>query len=229
MMIATLEQPRPRLASVPAAKVTARPAAESQPLAKPIDVAAGESVYREGDAATVLYVLLTGRVRLSTRAGTGPTLVTGLLRPGALFGLDSLSQASHSETATAEMPSTVQAVPVDLLDRLLAQRRGFAVRLMEAIVRRRSAAERLLTRALVSGVPGRLAGALLDAADGRTVHAQTRRQLAEAAWTTRETATRMLFQFEDAGLVRVHGRSVELLDLERLRRLASGEHQRPAA
>jgi CRP-like cAMP-binding protein len=195
----------------------------------PIPFRVGDELYCEGDAAKAVFILAAGRVRLSNRAVRGPAMVTGLLRPGALFGIDSLSEHQYGETACAVTDCLVRIVPVSLLDLLLTRHPGFAVGLMEALVRRRSAAEGLLTRALLTGVPGRLAGALLDAAEGSSVSGSTRQQIAEAAWTTRETATRMLFQFAEEGLVRVTGRRIELLQIERLRQLAGGVRQVPAA
>lgn len=189
----------------------------------------GDAIYAQGEAAASIFVLLTGRVRLLSRAASHPALVTAVLRPGALFGLDSLTQGSYAESARAETACSIRVVPVVLLDRLLARGAGVAAGLLEALLRRRSAAERLLTRALVSGVPGRLAGALLDAAEHGVVSGQTRQELADAAWTTRETATRVLFQFADEGLVRVDGRRIDLIDPEALRRLAGGTRQLPAA
>jgi CRP-like cAMP-binding protein len=156
-------------------------------------------------------------------------MMTGLLKAGDLFGIDSLTQGVHGENARTETAVVVRIVPVETLDRLLARQNGFAARLMEALIRRRSAAERLLARALLAGVPGRLAGALLDAADAGVVFGQTRLQLAEAAWTTRETATRILFQFAAAGLVNVDGRRIEIISPEALRQLAAGARQAPAA
>ncbi len=195
----------------------------------PIRFSSGADLYREGDCAGAVYVLLSGRVRLTNRATQAPAMMTGLLRPGALFGVDSLSEDVFAETASAETDCMVRVVPVPLIDLLLKRQPGFAAGLMEALVRRRTDAEGLLTRALLTGVPGRLAGALLDAAEGGTVAGRTRRQLAEAAWTTRETATRMLFHFVEDGLVRVTGRSIELLNFHQLRLLAGGVRRGAAA
>ena len=191
--------------------------------------AAGSDLYTAGQPANALCILVSGRVRLLTGATKSHALVTGLLQAGALFGLDSLSHATHSETARAETACMVRIVPVETVDRLLVRQPGFAAQVLEALVRRRTAAERLLTRALLAGVPGRLAGALLDAAEGGVVAGLTRQQLADAAWTTRETATRVLFHFDDEGLVRVDGRRIELLDREQLRQLAAGARQPRAA
>lgn len=189
----------------------------------------GAVIYEEGSQSHALYVLLSGRVRLTARVGNAPPMVTGLLRPGDLFGLDTLIGAPPSDTATAESLCRVQTLDEQTLDRLIVSQHGFAARIMEALVRRRTAVEHLLTRALMTGVPGRLAGALLDAAERHVVSGQTRQQLAETAWTTRETATRVLFQFAAAGLVCIDGRRIELLDEERLRGLATGDRRQPAA
>jgi len=191
--------------------------------------AAGADLYVPGEAARAVFVLLSGRVRLWNCAGPSAAMMTGLLRPGAIFGLDSLSSECYAEGARAETECVVRAVPVELVDRLLDSQPGFAVRLLEALVRRRSAAEELLARALTAGVPGRLAGALLDAADYGVVAGQTRQLLADAAWTTRETATRVLYHLAEQGFVRVDGRTIYLVDVDGLRRLAAGAREARAA
>lgn len=182
----------------------------------------GQAVYEVGQPAAVLYILAAGRVHLRQRAMNGAALVTETLKPGALFGLDSLGGERYAETAIAARGCLVRELPLPLLERLLLRQPGFAAGVMEALLRRRCACERLAARAVVSGVPGRLAGALLDAAEEGAVSGLTRQELAEAAWTTRETATRVLYHFADAGIVGIEGRRVVLLDAGRLRALAAG-------
>lgn len=185
-------------------------------------IPAGQLVYESGQPAAVLYILAAGRVHLRQRAESGVTLVTEALKPGALFGLDSLAGMCHAETAVAVRSALVRELPLALMDRLLSRQPGFAAGIMEAMLRRRVAVERTVSRAVVAGVPGRLAGALLDTAEDGLVSGLTRQQLAEVAWTTRETATRMLYHFLADGLVRVEGRDIYLLRPERLRQLAAG-------
>jgi len=185
-------------------------------------VAEGHFVYEADQPGTTLYILAAGRVHLRQRGLNGAALVSESLRPGALFGLDSLTGDPHAETAVAVRGCLVRELPLPLLDRLLAHQTGFAARLIQALLRRRCAVERLAARAVVAGVPGRLAGALLDAAEDGAVAGLTRQQLAETAWTTRETATRMLYHFADAGIVGIDGRRIVLLDAARLSELAAG-------
>ncbi|HLZ71966.1 MAG TPA: Crp/Fnr family transcriptional regulator [Dehalococcoidia bacterium] len=203
-------------------QAAARFAAGERPQESVRRVVAGQTVYEAGQAADTLYILASGRVHLRRRAATGAMLTTDPLKPGALFGLDGLAGRTYGESALAVRTCLVRAVPLALLDRLLARQPGFAAGIMEALLRRRAAAEHMVSRAVVAGVPGRLAGALLDAAEEGAVVGLTRQQLAEAAWTTRETATRVLYHFADEGLVQIDGRRIELLDLGRLRALAAG-------
>ncbi len=200
----------------------ARCAAGERPRESVRSVAAGHNVYEAGQPADTLYILASGRVHLRQRAASGAPLVTDLLKPGALFGVDGLHGGKHAENALAVRTCLVRAVPLALMDRLLARQPGFAAGIMEALLRRRLAAERMVSRAVVAGVPGRLAGALLDAAEDGIVAGLTRQQLAEAAWTTRETATRVLYHFAEEGLVDIEGRCIRLRDAERLRGLAAG-------
>ena len=185
-------------------------------------VAEGQFVYQAEQRADALSILAAGRVHLRQRAENGAALVTETLKPGALFGVAAFAGGCYEETAIAMRASLVRELPLPLLDRLLLRQPGFAAGIMEALLRRRCAAERLVSRAVVAGVPGRLAGALLDAAEDGVVAGLTRQQLAETAWTTRETATRTLYRFADDRLLRIEGRRIVLLQPERLRELAAG-------
>ncbi len=187
-----------------------------------LTLAAHTVLYRENEPAPAVYLLLSGRMRLITGSINGPSIATALLRPGALLGLNALSQPHHSETARTDTACAIQILPLAAVNHLLERQPRLGALLIEALLRRRAAAERQLTRALLIDVPGRLAGALLDEAEGNTVTGLTRRRLAEAAWTTRETATRILFRFAARGFVRIDGRTVDLLNPDGLRELAAG-------
>ena len=80
-----------------------------------------------------------------------------------------------------------------------------------------------------SDVPGRVAKALLDLAekfgekeaDGiRVQHDLTQEELAQLVGASRETVNKALSEFANRGWIRLEGRSVLLLDSERLGRRA---------
>ncbi len=82
---------------------------------------------------------------------------------------------------------------------------------------------------MFADVPGRVAKALLDLStrfgeateDGlRVTHGLTQEELAQLVGASRETVNKALADFTGRGWVRREGRSVVLLDLERLERRA---------
>lgn len=184
--------------------------------------AANAILYSQNEPARAIYVLLSGRVRLIKRSPLGLAACTGLLRAGDIFGIDGLSCARHAETAHAGTSCAVCTLSLAAVDRLIARQPGFAAIVLRALVRRRAAAERLLVRALIVGAPGRVAAALIDAAEAGTVAGLPRQWLADAAWTARETASRTLSRFAAEGLIRIDGQTIELLGMDRLQKLAVG-------
>ena len=78
-------------------------------------------------------------------------------------------------------------------------------------------------------MPGRVAKALLDLADrfGSTTedgvhvpHDLTQEELAQLVGASRETVNKSLAEFVYRGWIRLEGRAVTLLDIDRLRRRA---------
>jgi CRP-like cAMP-binding protein len=78
-------------------------------------------------------------------------------------------------------------------------------------------------------VPGRVAKALLDLADRfgvrtedgvHVAHDLTQEELAQLVGASRETVNKSLADFAGRGWLRLEGRAVTLLDVERLRRRA---------
>ena len=86
-----------------------------------------------------------------------------------------------------------------------------------------------LANLVFSDVPGRVAKALLDLADrfGSTTedgvhvpHDLTQEELAQLVGASRETVNKSLAEFVSRGWIRLEGRAVTLLDVDRLRRRA---------
>lgn len=75
-----------------------------------------EAIYREGEAANTLFVLLDGMARLSCTRPDGAQQKLGVLKPGALLGVSGLGGGVRPATAASMGPSTVLEVPQSLLD-----------------------------------------------------------------------------------------------------------------
>lgn len=179
-------------------------------------------LYFEGDACDRLWVVRRGEIRLYKASHNGRITALDVLRPGEIFGAIS-PQEQPRYTSSAESLSEGSAwwLPAASVQRLIEAEPRLAVEVLGVVSRRlREAHERLRSFAQ-DPAPGRLARALLQAASDGEAHV-TRRDLAESAGTTVETAIRVLRRMERAGIVHGEVGRVKVLDEAALRALVDG-------
>jgi len=70
-----------------------------------------QTVYTQNDPATLLYVVESGRVRLTRHTVEGRVAVYQIARRGDSFGEADLFEGSYSSNAEAEIPTRVLAYP----------------------------------------------------------------------------------------------------------------------
>ena len=182
----------------------------------------GEVLFNEGDSGDRLYILLTGKVKLGHTSVDGRENLLSVLGPGEIVGeLTLFDPGPRSATATAvattELMGFIDSHPTLAKDML----RALAVRLRLTNI--------ALADLVFSDVPGRVAKALLDLAerfgapteDGIHVpHDLTQEELAQLVGASRETINKSLAEFSSRGWIRLEGRAVTLIDVERLKRRA---------
>jgi len=105
-------------------------------IARRRELSGGEAVFREGEAGTELFVVLSGRVRISKRVpGVGEEALS-ILDPGGYFGEMALfDDAPRSADALAHTPCAVAAIARDDLDQLLFVDKELAYALLWTFVR----------------------------------------------------------------------------------------------
>jgi CRP-like cAMP-binding protein len=194
--------------------------------------ATGQVLFRAGDGAKGLFVVLGGRVRIARhREGRGQ-VVHVEERGGTLGEIPLFTGAPYPATATALEPTrclifTREAVLVaiaadpELALRLLA---GLAARTRELIAR--------LDRLAFASVRQRLASFILGRAarsSGPVVSlGSTHGRIAEELGTVREVVVKELAALRAAGLIRARGAGrIEVLDAAGLERAASARATSP--
>src|SRR5437773_10486923 len=99
------------------------PPAELQALCKVarlLDFAPGQQIFKEGDAGDGVYVVKTGLVQISAMLENGERHVFSQILPGDLFGeMSVLDNQSRSACASAEQATFVYFVPREELVKLL--------------------------------------------------------------------------------------------------------------
>jgi CRP/FNR family transcriptional regulator len=92
--------------------------------------------------------------------------------------------------------------------------------------------EKKVTHSVQSKVRDRVAKGILTLienygfnADGQTINVQLKREdLANLAGTSRETATRYLYEFQEAGLLHLEGKRIQVLNHEAIHKMAHSKH-----
>lgn len=178
----------------------------------------GALLFRQGDPAAGFYVLQSGRVKVSRTTPQGQETVMRFIAPGELFGcVPLIGEDVYPGTARAVEPAEVLAwdagatrtllerypkLVVNVLRLIGGRLREFQDRLVEASTER---VERRLARALV-----RLAHqAGTRTAEGIRIDLPiTRSELAQMTGTTVYSVSRLLAEWQRAGIVATERRHV---------------------
>jgi len=190
----------------------------------------GQVLFSEGDPGDRLYVVTQGKIKLGRTAADGRENLLAVLGPGEMFGeLSIFDPGPRTATATAITPATLSGLGHDDLQPWLQDRPEMASRLLGALARRLRRTNEAMGDLVFRDVPGRVAKALLDMAarfgvsaeDGlRVTHDLTQEELAQLVGASRETVNKALADFAGRGFLRLEGRGVVILDVERLTRRA---------
>jgi CRP/FNR family transcriptional regulator len=187
---------------------------------------AGESLFHEGGHAEAIYFVSVGTFKIFRTAEDGYEQVLGFAGRAEVLGFDAVCTTQHPTAATALEDSLVFIVPmhdifalgqrVPSLDRALHLAvsrqltwRGEIAHMMAAV-----AAEVRLARFLVQ-LSGRMSA--WGQSPRRLLLRMSRRDIASHLGVAHETVSRSFGALVECGMLRVHNREVEILDLEALR------------
>jgi len=188
----------------------------------------GQFVFYEGHTVLGLYILCTGRAKLTRSTIRGQQRVVGIVDPGQLIEKHSFQEgAMHEVTCEALEPSQVCMIDrVRYLD-ILEQNGDLAVRVIKLLSREMGQSLGEADQLAFSSARERIAGLLLELADryGESVEDGSRislhlkrEELAQMAALTVETAVRILQTFQRENLIRIDGRELTILQPDRLSR-----------
>jgi CRP-like cAMP-binding protein len=195
---------------------------ELRSVTREVRVARGETLFAEGDEAHELYVVVDGRVAITTHAADGRPSTVAVLETGALFGeLGLFDGHPRSADARALADTRVVAVRYDDVRRVLDTRPELLWIIVRLLAQRLRATDEALADAVFLDVPARTAKRLLELAGPRdeVVIPMTQEELAAVVGASRERVNKALAMFSRLGWIEPTGRGryriVSREDLER--------------
>lgn len=169
-------------------------------------------LFIEGQQPRGVFVLCTGKVKLSTSSKEGKTIITKLSEPGDVLGLNAtVSNRPYEVTAEMVEPGQANFIARDTFLQFLRENGEVAVRVAEQLSRNYyTAHEEIRTLGLTSSPAEKFAKLLLswspDSKDAGNVRVTlTHEEIAEMIGTTRETVSRLFSEFKKKQLVQLKG------------------------
>ncbi|WP_236790718.1 Crp/Fnr family transcriptional regulator [Amycolatopsis sp. GM8] len=190
----------------------------------------GHVIFTEGEPGDKLYILLAGKVKIGRKSPDGRENLLWIAGPSDMFGELSIFDPGP-RTSSATTVTDVRAVSMDRpsLRKWISTRPEIAEQLLRVIARRLRRTNNMVAELIFTDVPGRVARALLQLAQRfgsqeagilRVTHDLTQEEIAQYVGASRETVNKALADFAHRGWLRLEGKSVLILDPERLARRA---------
>ncbi len=196
-----------------------------------VDYTRGGRMFAEGEKSKCVFILLSGRVKLSVTSREGKVMILRIAEAGQVLGLSAaLGGNTHETTAEAIEPCHVKAIPTREFLAFLEAYPEAAMEATRCVLREYQMVFNDVCRlALPTTVAGRLANLLLEWRNNRVqagkpqprfIMALTHEEIAGMTATSRETVTRVFNQFEREKLISIKGSSFTVLQPEALQQLA---------
>jgi CRP-like cAMP-binding protein len=195
--------------------------------------ATAETICFAGDPAEHLFVVADGRVKLMRHSLSGKNVLLDMLTPGEFFGsLSALGDDVYPDTAEAQTQTCVLSINADDFRRILEKHPKVTLKVVDIMSARLRTAHERVRQLSALPVEGRIANLLLILSKkfgkpddvGLLIQSPlTRDDVAAMAGTTSETASRVMSQFQKAGLIQTGRKWVSIVDQHALERIAEAE------
>jgi CRP-like cAMP-binding protein len=196
----------------------------------------GEILFREGEPATALYLVESGRIKLTQLTTDGQEVIMRYLAPGDAFAAVALfDRSTYPVTARATERTRLRAWPREILPGLVRDHPRFEANLLRIVSSHTREALSRLRELATETAAQRLARTLLrlgqqigthdldGSPDGSILIERINQQdLAEVAGTSVYTVSRTLAEWQERGIVEAGRQRLRIRDPQGLAGIAEG-------
>jgi CRP/FNR family cyclic AMP-dependent transcriptional regulator len=190
----------------------------------------GAVLFVEGQAPRGVYLICSGRVKLSTTSRDGKTLILRIAQPGEVLGLHAtVSGKPYELTGETLQPCQLDFIRRDDFLRFLQNHVDACLNAAQHLSQNcQSAYEMIRSLGLSHSVSEKMARLLLEwSSDGETTKdgsirikvSLTHEEMAQLIGTSRETVTRILSEFRQKKLAQLQGSTLLILNKTALEKL----------
>lgn len=189
----------------------------------------GQPIFHEGSRPTGLFFIIHGKAKVYKRGLWNHEQIVRLAGPGDLLTLRATgSTPQYVVSAAALEDAEILSIDMDDFFSVIKANAAFAFKMIQLLALELDHAENRIRDLAQMSVRQRLADLLLNlhriyhegSGDGSVGVRLSREDLANCIGTATETVVRLLSEFREKRLLAVEGRSIFILDRERLERAA---------
>ncbi|MEO8379483.1 MAG: Crp/Fnr family transcriptional regulator [Acidobacteriota bacterium] len=191
----------------------------------------GALLFVEGEQPRGVFILCSGRMKLTTSSSEGRTLIVRLAGPGEILGVSATILGKPYEVSAETLEaSQVSFIRRDDFLRFLNAYSEACMHTAQQLSEKYEAAQRdIRTLGLAQTTSEKLAKLLLDwslsgeeTAQGTRLQVLlTHEEIAQMIGTTRETITRLLSDFKRRKMITVKGSSLFIVQKEQMKKLVT--------
>ena len=189
---------------------------------KVIQLQRGEVLFNRGDVSHGFYILMEGQLKLSLTSPQGIEKIIDIITPGKSFGEAIMFLDRPCPVAAqATLSSVLLQIQKKTLIAILQEDSAVATRMLASLsVRMHHLVNSIESLSLLSGTQ-RLIGYILQinaSSKSTTVKLpSTKSTIASLLNISPETLSRIMHKLTEEGVIAVHGKEIEILNIERLR------------
>ncbi|OGC94682.1 MAG: hypothetical protein A2W25_15800 [candidate division Zixibacteria bacterium RBG_16_53_22] len=184
--------------------------ANIEPFFQEYQFSKNQYLFWEGDAATRMFVIKSGRVKLLKTSASGKDMVLEVMVPGQICGGGALFAEYHRNGAQAVEPTVAYGLSRESYDRLLTKYPEIARGIINYLGAKLMDAHDVIISLVSSKVESRIASVIVRLCenhgtrtkDGILINIRlTRRDIADIVGSTVETTIRTISRFQKQGLL----------------------------
>jgi len=186
----------------------------------------GEMICKQGGFVSHVMYMDKGLAKVFLENGSN-SLVLRIIPDGSFLGLASISE-THSNfpySAMAYVDSEIKQIDVNAFRKLMEQNHVFVKEIIDILSANSIQIYGRFFCLTYKQAFGRLADILLCLSDRIFKNTEfdlplSRKELAELSGMSSETVIRMLKEFNEEGLIKIDGKSIEVIDYHRLKQIS---------
>ena len=187
----------------------------------------GEFIYRDGEDARHVYLMVAGEVKTATSSADGRELIRSIIRPQTIFGQLALSGQTRRDGFAQSLSSetVLLQIPAPVIQNMMRQNFGLCQLLLQNVGQQLEATQHRLTSVVMDDARTRIIDFLRDAvhASGRKIgvehlvrHCLTHQDIANLTCTSRQTVTLVLNELRRSNLIYFNRGKILVRDMAQL-------------